>query len=371
MPHQLPVYRFTVQSINTVFSISHVQQCFGVCSGETQSPVSQANADSGAEHLPKEPSGFRWPWQSRAKPGGAVRQQQPGKALSSNPGRTAAKLPGRTDTDIPKEDEQQLCTGITFAGSQHQQPNAMDQTNSTDHHHPMHHSNPGGQLASAMGTSGPDSRASQASGLADKAMSRIAAAQHAMSSSPSTSHRDILSESSPEVRAHGKSPPKKSNRTVNPVSPGSPRAGAASSPSSPQHNSRLRTRGATSGQLRQLIEEARVQRLDSGLDSELAQPMGQDAATGQGPSEQTEPPSPHALGSHRSSSSRSDVLLGQGSSVKAGQDVVGGQGSAAQPQGHCSDALAEGREHAGNPGSQASALHSVASRSEDASQAQR
>ncbi len=346
-----------------------------MCSSEAQAQAPQANADSEAGHVPEEPSGFRWPWQSRAKPGGAVRQQQPGKALSSNPGRTAAKFPGRTNADIPKEDEQQLCTGITFAGSQHQHPIAMDQSNSPDDHQPMHHSSPGGQLASTMGTFGPESRASQASGLADTAMSRIAAAQHAMSSSPSASHRGVVSDSSlgssPEARAPGESPPKKNNRTVNAPSPGSPRAGAVSSPSSPQHNSRLRTRGATSGQLHQLIEEARVQRLDSGLDSELAQPMGQDAAAGQGPSEQTQPPSPHASASHHYSSSRSGVLLGQGPSVKAGQDRVGGQGSAEQPQGHCSDALAEGREHAGNPGSQAAALHSAASRSEDASQAQR
>jgi len=268
-----------------------------------------------------------------------------------------------------------LNTGITFAGAQHQQPNVMNQTNSPDHHQPMHHSNPGGQLASAMGTSGPESRATQANGLADKAMSRIAAAQHAMSSSPPASHRGVILDSSlgssPEARAPGESPPRKSNRTVNSVSPGSPRAVAVSAPSSPQHNSRLRTGGATSGQLRQLIEEARVQRLDSGLDTELAQPMGQDAAAGQGPSEQTEPPSPHASISHHDSSSRSGVLLGQGPSVKAGQDISGGQGSATQPQGHCNDALAEGREHAGNPGSQAAALHSAASRNTDASQAQR
>jgi len=340
-----------------------------------QAQAPQASADSGAGQVPEEPSGFRWPWQSRAKPGGAVRQKQPGKALSSNPGRTAAKLPGRTDADIPNEDEQQLSTGNTFAGSQHQQPNAMDQTNSPDHHQPMHHSTSGGQLASTVGTPGPESRASQASGLADKAMSRIAAAQHAMSSSHSTSNRGVVLDSglgsSPEARAPGESPPRKSNRTVNSISLGSPRAVAVSSPSSPQHNSRLRTGGATSGQLRQLIEEARVQRLDSGLDSELAQPMGQDAATGQGSSEQTEVPSPRASASHRSSSSRSDVLLGQGPSVKAGQDRLGGQGSAAQPQGHCNEALGEGREHAGNPGSQAAALHSAASRSQDASQAQR
>ena len=346
-----------------------------MCSSEAQAQAPQANADSGAGHVPEEPSGFRWPWQSRVKPSGAVRQQQSGKALSSNPGRTAAILPGRTDTDIPKEDEQQLSTGITFAGSQRQQPNAMDQTNSPDHHQPMHHSNPGGQLASTMGTFGPEGRTSQASGLADKAMSRIAAAQHAMSSSPSTSHRGVILDSSlgssPEARAHGESPPKKNNRTVNAVIPGSPKVGAVSSPSSPQHNSRLRTQGATSGQLRQLIEEARVQRPDSGLDSELAQPMGQDAATGQGPSEQTEPPSPNASASHDYSSLRSSELLGQGPSVKAGQDALWGQGSAAQPQGHCSDALGEGREHAGNPGSQAAAWHSAASRSEDASQAQR
>ncbi len=226
-----------------------------------------------------------------------------------------------------------------------------------------------------MGTSGPEGKASQASGLADKAASRIAAAQHAMSSSPSTSHRGGLSDSSlgssPEARASGRSP-RKSNRTVHSVGPGSPpRAGAVSLPSSPQHNSRLRTGGAASGQLRQLIEEARVQRQDSGLDSELAQRMGQDAAAGQGPSEQTDQPSPHAHGSHHSSSSRSGVLPGQGPSVRAGQDLLGGQGSTAQPQGHYNDALAEGREHAGNPGSQAAALHSAGSRSEDASQAQR
>ncbi len=120
MPHQLPVHRFTVQSI-ILYSLSHFQQCFGVCSGETQAQVPQANADSGAGHVPEEPSGFRWPWQSRAKPGGAVRQQQPRKALSSNPGRTAANTPGRSD-------EPQLCTGITSAGSLHQHPTAMDQT---------------------------------------------------------------------------------------------------------------------------------------------------------------------------------------------------------------------------------------------------
>ena len=345
-----------------------------MCSSEAhQAQAPQASADSGAGQVPEEPSGFRWPWQSRAKPGGAVRQKQPGKALSSISGRTAAKLPGRTDADIPNEDEQQLSTGITFAGSQHQQPHAMDQTNSPDHHQPMHHSTSGGQLASTVGTPGP--RASQASGLADKAMSRIAAAQHAMSSSPSTSNRGVVLDSglgsSPKARAPGESPPRKSFRTVNSISPGSPRAVAVSSPSSSQHNSRLRTGGATSGQLRQLIEEARVQRLDSGLDSKLAQPMGQDAATGQGSSEQTEVPSPRASASHRSSSSRSDVLLGQGPSVTAGQDVLGVQGSPAQPQGHCSDALAEGREHAGNPGSQAAALHRAASRTDDASQAQR
>jgi len=331
-----------------------------VCSGETQAQVPQANADSGAGHVPEEPSGFRWPWQSRAKPGGAVRQQQPRKSLGTNPGRTAAKPPGRSD-------EPQLCTGITSAGAQHQHPIAMDQTNSPDHHQPMHHSNSGGQLASTMGTSGPEGRATQASGLADKAMSRIAAAQHAMSSSPSTSRRGVVLDSSlgssPEARAPGRSP-RKSNRTVNSVSPGSPRAGAVSSPSSPQHNSRLRTRGATSGQLRQLIEEAKVQRQASGLDSELAQPMGQVAATGQGPSEQTDQPLPHAPGSHHSSSSRSGLRLGQGPSVKAGETLWGGQRSAAQPQGHCNDALAQGRERAGNPGSQAAALHSAASRSQ-------
>ncbi|KAL0036871.1 hypothetical protein WJX77_003190 [Trebouxia sp. C0004] len=333
-----------------------------------QAQASQANADPGAGHVPEEPSGFRWPWQSRAKPGGAVRQQQPWKALSSNPGRTAAKTSGRSG-------EPQLCSGITFAGSQHQQPNVMDQTNTTELHQPMQHSNPHGQLASAIGTSGPEGRASQASGLADKAVSRIAAAQHAMSSSPSNSHRVVLSDSrlgsSPEVRAHGGSPLRKSNGTVNSVSPGSPTAGAVSSPSSPQHNSRLRSRAATSGQLRQLIEDAKVQRQDSGRESELAQSMGQDAAAGQGPSVQTDQPSPHAPGSYLSSSSRSGVLLGQGPSVKAGKDYLGRQGSAAQPQGNCNDGLAEGREHAGNPGSQAAALHSAASRSKDSSQAQR
>ena len=348
-----------------------------MCSGEGHAQAPQANADSGTGHVPEEPSGFRWPWQSRAKPKGAVRQQQPGKALSSDPGRTAAKFPGRTDADIPKEDEQQLCTGITFAGAQHQHPIARDQTNSPDPHQPTHRSKPGSQLTSSiMGTSGPEGRASQASGLADKAVSKIAAAQHAMSSSPPTSRRTVLSDSSlgssPEARAPGESPLRKSKRTVHSVSPVSPTTGAVSWPSStsPQHNSRLRTRGAASGQLRQLIEEARVQRLDSGLDSELAQPMGQDA-TGQGPSEQTDQPSPHAPGSHHSSSSRSGLLPGQGPSVMAGQDRSRGQGSMAQPQGYCNDALAEGREHAGNPGSQAAALHSAASRSKDASQAQR
>ncbi len=250
----------------------------------------------------------------------------------------------------------------------------MDLSNSPDHDQPTHHSNSGGQLASTMGTSGPEGRDTQASGLADKAMSRIAAAQHAMSSSPSSSHRGVVLESSlgssPEARAHGESPLRKSNRTVNSVGPGSPRAGAVSSPNSPKHNSRLRIRGATSGQLRQLIEEARVQRLDSGQDSKLAQLMGQDVATGQGPSEQTDQPSPRASASHHSSSLRSGVLLGHGNSVKPGQDRFGGQGSAAQPSGHCNDALAEGSEHADNPGSQAAALHSAAS-SEDASQAQR
>jgi len=355
-----------------LYSVYHIFS-FGACSSEAQAQAPQAHADSGAGHVQEEPSGSRWPWQSRAKPGGAVRQQQPWKALGTNPGRTAAETHGRSDADIPSEDEPHLRTGITFAGAQHQQPNAMDETNSTDHLQPMRPSNPG-QLASTMGTSGPEGRASQASGLADKAMSRIAAAQHAMSSSPSASHRDVLSDSSlgssPEARAPGRSP-RKSNRTVNSVSPVSPKANAVSSPSSPQHNSRLRTRGAKSGQLRQLIEEAKVQKEDSGRDSELAQRMGQDAATGQGPSEQTDQPLPHDPGSHHSSSSRSGLLLGQGPSVKAGKDLLRGQGSAAQPQAHCNDDLAEGREHAGKPGFQAAAMHSAASRSEDASQAQR
>ncbi|KAA6423739.1 MAG: hypothetical protein FRX49_06310, partial [Trebouxia sp. A1-2] len=338
-------------------------------SSAAQAQAPQADADPGAGHISEQPSGFRWPWQSRAKPGGAVRQQQPGKVLGTNPGRTAAQLPGRTDADIPKEGEPQLCPEITFAGAQHQQPNATDHTNSPDHHH----FNPGGQLASAI--TGPESRASQASGLADQAVSRIAAAQRAMSSSPSTSHRGVMSESSlgssPEASAHGGSPLWKSNRTVNLFSPGSPRAGAVSLHSSPQHNSRLRTRAATPGQLRQLIQETKVQRLDSGLDSELAQPMRQVAATGQGPSEQTDQPSPRAPESHYFSSSRIDLRSGQGPSVKAGQNRLEGQGRAVQRQGHCIDDIPEGREHAGNPGSQAAALASAASRSEDASQAQR
>ncbi|KAL0037996.1 hypothetical protein WJX79_008937 [Trebouxia sp. C0005] len=135
-----------------------------------QAQAPQADADPGAGHISEQPSGFRWPWQSRAKPGGAVRQQQPGKVLGTNPGRTAAQLPGRTDADIPKEGEPQLCPEITFAGAQHQQPNATDHTNSPDHHH----FNPGGQLASAI--TGPESRASQASGLADQAAAALASA---------------------------------------------------------------------------------------------------------------------------------------------------------------------------------------------------
>ena len=333
-------------------SLSH---CLIVCSYETT---------AAADPEPGRAPGFKWPWQSRAKPGGAVRQKQPGKDLDQNPGNNSGNNLGMTSGKAPASQSGstqpqmsswqsrsfQAWTGNGVAGGQDKQPNATDHSGSVQYPDASHQPE-----VTADRTAGPEGVSVQASGLAEKAVGRIAAAQHAISSSSLHSNRPgSASPKRCDAIGLSLSPSKKSGSGTSPVSP---RGGAFSVPSSPQHNSRLRTGGATSAKLKQLISEANAQRQLSGRDSELAQGTGQGNTAG---------PSPDP------SEARQDSSAGQGSSAQPqGRGVGVGQGNLAQPQFSRRGDTAEGREHADNPGSQAAALDRAEDSSKDTHQAHR
>ena len=304
---------------------------------------------------------FKWPWQSQSKPGGAKRQKQPDK----NPGRAPATIPDHKPfTSSSRESDSasasQLPEGQLSSGGQPitatqknsgssflawpgiprwNLPNAVDQASLTDQSSPNHHANSANQPGAVAGTpADAETLPDEAIGLADRAMSRIAAAQHALSASTSDSHKAAHSNSnhssgpsmSPSGRAIGTLglglSPQKGNTADSPVSPKSGAFGAASSP---QHNSRLRIGGANTEKLRQLVSEAKSSQQTPGHVSLL----GQDSAAQRQGSEE----------SHRSLSSA-------------------GQGRNDVPEGH---------QHTDNPGSQAAALDSAAGSLDDAQQARR
>lgn len=354
-----------------------------MCSSESEAPAPSDALEPEAEPLPEQPSGFKWPWQFRAKPGGAVRQQPPGKALGTNPGTSEAKDPGKapasksgldkgaavqssqTGSDVTSQSQPSWgriftpWTPTAVAATTHQQSQVMSQSDPTELPQFLVEAGAGRQMDLTGGgecsSGGPENTAFEANGLADKAMGRIAAAQHAMATSPSASlhasHPNPTPSSSCEASTLGRSPWKRNGA----ASPVSPRAGAFSSPSSPQHNSRLRSGGAKSDKLRQLIDETSPQRQECGHDAELAQATWQDPEAGQGSSEQ----------------SGSGLWRPGQAAAPAGQGILAGQGGVAQTQGPHGDNRAEGRQHVRNPGSQAAAVYNAASGEEAADEASR
>lgn len=363
---------------------TYIQKCCCACSSESEAPAPSDALEPGPESLPEHSSGFKWPWQFRAKPGGAVRQQPPSKGLGTNPGTSVAKDPGRTPASTPGLDHgaavQSSQTGsdvtsqsqpgwgriftpwtpTAVTATTNQQSQVMSQSDPSQLPQSQIEAGAGCHVdfkgsAGSSGGGGPKNMALQANGLADKAMGRIAAAQHAMATSPSaalqSSHPIPTLSTSCEASTLGRSP-RKRNGAASPVSP---RTGAFSSPSSPQHNSRLRLGGTKSDKLRQLIDESSAQRQESGHDSELAQATCQDPEAGQGRSEQT----------------GAGLWQPGKAAAPAGQGILAGQGSVAQPPGPHGDDRAEGRQHAHNPGSQAAALHNAAAGEEAADEASR
>ena len=281
-------------------------------------------------------SSLKRPWQGR-KPGGAVRQRQPGHepaapmTMPSLKPHTAAQTTGAYEnTTSGQADLNHLSVSDT---------DTLDWT-----------------VTGAAQTQQGDAQSvsNQAGGLADKALSRIAAAQQAQSASaPGFPPSDSTpSQRAPSAEQSDQKPDvldisawMKSNAN----SPVSPKSSVVSKAGSPQHNSRLRV-CAKSDRLRQLVNDNSMQRLASGCDSEGAQETGQGPAASQArmeaPSE-----SPAHLGTDPAAS-----LEGMRRGNDPGQGDVGELIRDDQP---------EGSQRADNPGSQAAALDSTANTPQD------
>ena len=276
-------------------------------------------------------SNFRWPWQAK-KPGGAVRQLQPSHqsnnaithsfvtphAVTQAAGVNQYNSPSPSQVDISGQ------PGSDAAKSGNQAARAaMEQD------HPRNGDKHKGEAKGGptLGQYGARNRSSQASGLADRALDKIAAAQQDMHKAAPV--QDAASWMKSNVG-----------------SPASPRSSAFSQPTSPQHNSRLRA-CAKSDRLRQLIR-------DGSLPSQ--QPECES-----GSAEGTEPRGRVTQGlvtqpSHSSAALADVPVQAKGEPPTAGEQehcLRGTQGSAKQP---LEQDMPEGPHHAGNPGSQAAAL---------------
>ena len=294
-------------------------------------------------------SSLKRPWQGR-KPGGAVRQWQPGHepaAPKINPSiqpQNAAPATG-------------ACENISSSQVQvdHLSVNDADT---------LDWSVTG---ATAKEQVDAESVSTQAGSLVGKALSRIAAAQQAQTPSVSASppNDSISSHTAPAAEQSDQKPAvldisawMKSNAN----SPVSPKSGAVSKAGSPQHNSRLRA-CAKSDRLRQLVWDSGVQRLASGCDSEGAQETGQGTLASQG---RVKTPSEHPA---LLDADPAGAQAASPEGLRRGIDP--GQGGVGEPLGLNRDDQPEGPQHADNPGSQAAALDSTTSYLQDSTCAHR
>ena len=296
-------------------------------------PSSALEADKGSGPR-AQGSSFKWPWQAR-KPGGAVRQ------LQASPQRDAPvthpsvvederipdnSLPTQLDSNGPP------ASAMAISDRPRNQASSRAEIEQADTSSMSNQANGLADKAIADKVHADKANADKATGLADKALNRIAAAQHEM---------------------HGAAPAldvsswMKSN-AGNPVSP---RSGAFNQASSPQHNSRLRA-CAKSDRLRQLMRDGSMQRLQSDRAAEPAQHTKQGGNAAQGCADQP---------SHNFAAVADAPAHARGSPSKAGGRFDSDrQGGAEQPLGQGREDMPEGPQHASNPGSQAAALSSMA-----------
>lgn len=137
--------------------------------------------------------------------------------------------------------------------------------------------------------------------------------------------------------------------TSNAGSPASPKAGAFSQPSSPQHNSRFKT-SADADRRRQLLRDSGIQQQQLSSPSECAAHHTQQGGT-----------AAQGCGEQPLHSPRGAPAQARWSPSKIrGHRHQGTQGGMAQPSRQGRADAPEGPQHAGNPGSQAAALGSLA-----------
>lgn len=298
-----------------------------VGAGPTSAPL---EADQGPNQR-AQGSNFRWPWQAK-KPGGAVRQLQPSHQSnnaiihSSVTPQAVTQAAGvdQCNSPSPAQVDSSNQPGSDAANSGNQAGRAA-----TEQDHPGDGDKPKdeAQGEAGLGQAGKRSRSNQASGLADRALNKIAAAQQDMHQAAP------LQDAASWMKS-------------NAGSPASPRSSAFSQPTSPQHNSRLRA-CAKSDRLRQLIRDGSLPRQQPECES--------------GSAEGTEPRGRATQGlvtqpSHSSAGLADVPVQPKGklpTAVEQQHCLRDTQGSAKQP---LEQDMPEGPHHAENPGSQAAAV---------------